>query len=249
MLRCKPILLIGAFAALILMPLSASAVTSFDFVSSGGQFSIAANSLSFGNGLTISAASVDGVTDTDLVGSTILLDPIILTGAVSSLPGGLAQIEIDTGIDYMLRIFQASGDGGALLMTAIYEPAEFITVGASGIISGAIEDGLGNIVLTALGMESAVLNALLTTTDLIDFNATLSAAGQDIAARIGSGALVTGAVAGSVATVIPEPSVALLMGLGLVGLRLSAGRAEQRSESLSNGPTPQAYRVGAASSP
>jgi hypothetical protein len=83
-------------------------------------------------------------------------------------------------------------------------------------------------VLTVLGMESDVLNALSTTTEVIDFNATLSAAGQDIAARIGSGALVTGAVAGSVATAIPEPSVALLMSLGLVGLHLSAGPAERR---------------------
>jgi hypothetical protein len=112
MSRCKPILLLGALAALILMPLSASAAMSFDFVSSGGQFSIAANTLSFGNGLTISAASVDSVVDSDLIGTTILLDPISLTGAVSSLPGGLAQIEIDTGIDYTLRIFQAAGDGG-----------------------------------------------------------------------------------------------------------------------------------------
>jgi hypothetical protein len=76
-------------------------------------------------------------------------------------------------------------------------------------------------------MESAVLNALSTTPDVIDFNFTLSAVGQDIAAPIGSGALVTGAVAGSVATVIPEPSVALLMGLGLVGLRLSNSRSEK----------------------
>ena len=228
MLRCKPILLLGPLFALILLPLSASAVTSFDFVSSGGQFSIAANTLSFGNGLTTSAASVDGVVDNDLVGTTILLDSISLTGAVDFLPGGLAQIGIDTGIDYVLSIYQASGDGGALLMTAIYEPAEFIAIGASGIISGAIQDGLSDIVLTTLGMESAVLSVLAATTDLIDFNATLSAAGQDIASRIGSGSLVTGAVAGSVATVIPEPSVALLMGLGLVGLHLSAGRAERQ---------------------
>ena len=231
MLRCKPILIFGALAALILMPLSASAVTSFDFVSSGVQFSIAANSLSFGNGLTISAASDDGVVDSDLVGTTILLDPITLTGAISSLPGGLAQIGIDDSIEYMLRIFQAPGDGGALLMTAVYDPAAFITLGASGIISGAIEDGLSDIMLTALGMESAVLNALSTTPDIIDFNVTLSAAGQDIAARIGSGALVSGAVAGSVATVIPEPSVALMMGLGLVGLHLSAGRAQRQKQS------------------
>jgi hypothetical protein len=154
MLLRRPILLLGALTALILMPLSASAVTSFDFVSSGGQFSIAANTLSFGNGLTIPAASVDGVVDTDLIGTTILLDPISLTGAVSSLPGGLAQIEIDNSLEYMLRIFQAAGDGGALLMTAIYQPTEFIALGASGIISGAIEDGLSDIVLTALGMES-----------------------------------------------------------------------------------------------
>lgn len=229
--RCKPILIIAVLAALILMPLSASAVTSFDFVSSGGQFSIAANILSFGNGMTISAASVDGVTDADLVGTTILLDPITLTGDVTSLPGSLSQIGIDNAPDYMLRIFQASGDSGALLMTAVYEPAEFIAIGASGIISGAIQDGLSNIVLTALGTESAVLSALSTTTDAIDFNATLSAAGQDIAARIGSGAPVTGAVAGSVATVIPEPSVALLMGLGLAGLHLSAGRAQRQQHS------------------
>jgi hypothetical protein len=232
MLRYRPILLFGTLTVLILMPLSASAVTSFDFVSSGGQFNIAANTLSFENALTISAASVDGTADVNLVGSTVSLDSIILTGAVSSLPGGLSGIEIDTGIDYVLRINQAAGDGGALLMTAVYEPAEFIALAASGIISGVIEDGLSDIVLTALGMESAVLNALSTTPEAIDFNTTLSTAGQDIAARIGSGALVTGAVAGSVATVIPEPSVALLMGLGLVGLNLSAGRRARRQNRL-----------------
>ena len=61
------------------------------------------------------------MTDSDLIGTKIMLDPITLTDAVTHLPGGLAQIEIDAGIDYMLRIFQAPGDWGALLMTAVYE--------------------------------------------------------------------------------------------------------------------------------
>lgn len=224
--------LLGAWTAVLLMPLSAGATTSFDFVSSGEQFSIISNLLTFGNGLTISAAQVDGVSDAALIGATLQLDPIALTGSVISLPAGLHSIGIDTSIEYMLRIFQALGNGGALLMTAVYEPADFIVFGASGILSAVIENGLFDLVRTtqAVSISSTVLDDLATTLNAIDFNVTLSAAGQDLAQRIASGAPVTGAVAGSVATIpIPEPSTALLLGLGLAGLRLSAVRLARPS--------------------
>lgn len=205
---------------------SAFAAASFDFVSSGGQFAIFGNSLSFGNGLTISAASLDGVDDAALTGVTIILDPIELDGSITSLPGGLAQIGVNTLIDYEFSIFQAPEDGGALLMSGIYDPGDFVVIGASGLISAPITDALSSIVLTQAGMGfSAVLDSLASTSDFIDFNVTLSAAAQDIAARIRAGDLVAGAVAGSVATFpIPEPSTSLMMGLGLGGLAFAARR-------------------------
>ena len=217
-----PTLLLGSA---LLVSSGAQAITSFDFVSSGGQFSIATNTLDFGNGLTISAANDDGSADSMLVGASIFLDSIELMGTVENLGSGIARVGIAPGQTLSLEIFQPAGDGGALLATATYDPGDFIVIGASGILSGAVEPGLTDLVLTAEGeSSSAVLNALLASSFPIDFNATLSAAGQDIAQRIASGALVTGSVAGSVATVIPEPSTALLMGLGLGGLALGARR-------------------------
>jgi len=41
-----------------------------------------------------------------------------------------------------------------------------------------------------------------------------------MAAQVASGDLIAGFVAGSVATVIPEPGTSLLMALGLIGLAL-----------------------------
>ena len=67
---------------------------------------------------------------------------------------------------------------------------------------------------------SITIDELAATGLAIDFNVTLSAAGQDMAARIASGDLIAGSVAGSVATVIPEPGTSLLMALGLIGLAL-----------------------------
>ncbi len=220
MLRRKSVLPLMILVSTLSMALSAAATTTFDFVSSGGQFSIAANELDFGNGLTISAASVGGIDDMNLTGAVLRLDSIILTGAVTPLAGGLSQVGVDDTREYMLSIFQAPGDGGALLMTANYQPGDFLVLGTSGIVSGMIENGLSNIVLTAAGIgASAVLDDLVATADPIDLNITLSAAGQEIGSRIQSGSLVMGAVAGSIATV-PEPSSALLIGLGLMGLRL-----------------------------
>jgi hypothetical protein len=85
--------------------------------------------------------------------------------------------------------------------------------------------------ITALGSLSFVLESLATTSNPIDFNAMLSAAGQDIAARIESGALVAGSVAGSVA-IIPEPSSSVMLGLGLGGLALGARRQKRLSVAL-----------------
>lgn len=224
MLRIGPLFLrrtlasalaVGALVALT--PLAALA-TSFDFVSSGGQFTIASDTLSFGNGLTVSSASNDaGDPDTALVNAVVLLDPIVLTGLATPLPGGLTAIGIDDSLDYALRIFQNADDGGELILSATYHPGDFVVIGASGLISAEIVDGLSDVVV-ALPGYSDVADELAATSLLTDFNVTLSAAGQDIAARIAAGELVAGAVAGSVATVIPEPGTAVLMGLGLLGL-------------------------------
>ncbi len=216
-----PTLLLGAA---LLASSSARALTSFDFVSSGGRFSIASNTLSFGNGLTISAATTGGSSDPILAGATILIDSIELTGTIESLGAGIARVGIAPGQTLSLEIFQSPGDGGGLLATANYDPGDFIVIGASGILSGPVAPGLTDLVLTPLGeISSTVLSALLASGLPIDFNATLSAAGQDIAQRIASNRLVTGSVAGSIA-VIPEPSTALLMGLGLGGLGIGARR-------------------------
>lgn len=216
----------AALATLVLMLApAAQATTSLDFVSSGGQFAIANNVLDFGTGLTVSAASVDGVDDVALIGATILLSPLQLTGSTMSLPGGLTQIGIDSSVDYGIQVFQAAEDGGALLLSGNYNPGDFLVIGASGLISAPIADDLSQLLLTLAGAGfSDVLDNLASTSDAIDFNVTLSAAGQDIAARIRSGDLVMGAVAGSIATVIPEPSTALMMGLGLGGLALVSRR-------------------------
>lgn len=220
-----PTILLGSA---LLASSSSQAVTSFDFVSSGGQFSIASNTLSFGNGLTISAASTNGNPDSMLAGATILLDAIELTGTVENLAAGISRVGIAPGQTLSLEIFQTPGDGGGLLASATYDPGDFIVIGASGILSGPVAPGLTDLVVTTLGESSStVLSALLASGMPIDFNATLSAAGQNIAERIASGALVTGSVAGSVA-VIPEPSTVMLMGLGLGGLGLGARRTRTR---------------------
>ncbi len=210
---------------------SALAATSFYFVPSGGRFAISGNLLSFGNGLTISAASLDGVDDASLAGVSIILDSIQLDGTLTGLPGGLTQIGVNTSIDYGFAIFRAPGDGGQLLMSGTYDPGDFLVIGASGLVSAPIEDGFTVIEITPLGSLSDVLYSLATSSNPIDFNATLSAAGQDIAARIESGALVAGAVAGSVA-IIPETSTSVMMGLGLGGLAVGARRQKKLSVAL-----------------
>lgn len=227
-------LLAGLIAALLTISSSAAWATtaapmraSFDFVSSGGQFSIA-DELRFGNGLTISATSRSRGGDTKLVGSTILLDPIRLTGTVEDMGSGISRIGIEPGQELSLQIFKSAANGGVRLATATYDPGEFIVIGASGILSGPIESSVTDLVLTEAGMGySSILDTLFQTMLPIDFNVTLSAAGQDIAERIGSGALVAGSVAGSVA-IVPEPSTALLLGLGLLGLSSRSSRSSQR---------------------
>jgi hypothetical protein len=128
---------------------SALAATSFDFVSSGGQFAISGNLLSFGNGLTISAASLDGVDDASLAGVSTVLDPIELDGTLTGLPGGLSLIGVNTIIDCGFAIFQAPGNGGQLLMSGTYDPGDFVVIGASGWVSAPIEDGFTMIEITA----------------------------------------------------------------------------------------------------
>ena len=193
---------------------------SFDFVSSGGQFTIAGGGLSFGNGLAISSATTDvGDPDTSLVNAVVLLDPIVLSGSNLALAPGLTAIGIDNSITYEMQIFERAEDGGALIAAATYEPGDFVVIGASGLISAEIIDGVRDVVVAQPGF-SITIDELAATGLAIDFNVTLSAAGQDMAARIASGDLIAGSVAGSVATVIPEPGTSLLMALGLIGLAL-----------------------------
>lgn len=206
------------FASILFLGATPALATSFDFVSSGGQFTIASGSLSFGNGLTISSAeNTLGEPDSALINSIVLLDPIVLTGSSISLPGGLVAIGIDNTIDYALQIFERAENGGARIAAAVYSPGDFFVIGASGLISAQIADDLSNLIVDQPGF-SDVIDELGATPLVTDFNVTLSAAGQNMSARIASGGLVAGSMAGSVATVVPEPSTAILFMLGLGGL-------------------------------
>ncbi|MFP6654081.1 MAG: PEP-CTERM sorting domain-containing protein, partial [Myxococcota bacterium] len=166
--------------------------------------------------------------------SLVVNQDFYLNGTLTDLPGGLTQIGVQPKINgYVFAIFDP-GNGGQLLMSGTYDPGDFLVIGASGLVSAPIEDGFTVIDITALGSLSFVLESLATTSNPIDFNATLSAAGQDIAARIELGALVAGSVAGSVA-IIPEPSTSVMMGLGLGGLAVVGVRA-RRQKRLSVAP-------------
>ena len=219
-----PIAAVSVLSAVsMLASFPALAATTLNFVSSDGQFSIADGQLTFTNDLTISTATVDGVSDESLMDAKLALDPILLTGESTPIEGGFVEFGI-VAEPLMLTIRQAADAGGAPLASAVFLPGDLRVFGAGGELSSVIAAGTTDFFLEPAGDTSSVLASFAASADPIEIELTLSAAGQDIAALIDAGSAVTGSAGGSMAIVpVPEPSAAALAGAAMATLLVVTG--------------------------
>lgn len=209
---------------LMLVSLPALAATSLNFVTDGGQFSIANGELTFTNDLTISVATVDGNTEPSLIGATVELDPIPLSAnEITPIGSDVVQIGVTAG-QLTLSIRRSIDAGGALLATATFIPGDLrVFFGTSGELSSEMVLGPTGFILEPAGSASNVLSSFATTADPIALDLTLSAAGQDIAALFAAGSPVTGSAGGSMAILVPEPSTTALTGAAMTTLLFVTG--------------------------
>jgi len=212
--RTRPALVL-AMLSLAALPRPAAALAMVDFASSDGAFGIQALTIDFGDDLEVTAArDGDDVADPSVLGFAVELDPVALLGTFTHFPSlGLYIFDVDTSSPYQLRIHDDTG----LTLTADFDPGDFVTVTASGVLSPAVGPEVGNVQNLNPGLYPSLDDLALGLS--IDLNVTLSAAGRDAGALIVAGDPVTGSVAGTlVVTEAPEPGTMALFASGALGL-------------------------------
>lgn len=202
---------------------TASALSSIDFATHSGQFTLTQGSLDFGSDLTITAATTNaGIPDLTVIGLRASLDPVLLTGAYTDYGPYIRAYAVDTSVSYHLRLH---GTGGSPEIDAIYDPGEFLVILTTGVLSPSQADGLLSVANLNPGSHAAYDS--LAQGAGWDMSVTISAAGQDIKALLAANQSVRGSVSGNVSVValpVPEPgSLALLAG-GLAALGWLGGR-------------------------
>lgn len=213
----RPVRILVLVSTLLVVGAPASTLSRIDFATRTGAFTIDANQVDFGSDLVITEARDNAdVADPSVIGLSVTLDPVLLTGITMSF-GTVTFYQVDLSQPYTLTLH---GIGGGAAVTAVFDPGEFIVVGATGVLSPSTSDGLASVTNGAPGAHAAY-DAIAAGTAW-DWSASFSAAGQDVHALLQSGHAAHGAVAGSLSVVtpviVPEPRAHVLLSLGLLGL-------------------------------
>ncbi len=200
---------------------NAFALAQVDFASSNGSFLVQGLVIDFGDDLEITAARDNAdVPDPLPLGFSVGLDDVVLTGLFSQF-GSVYFFEIDDTLTYSLSIRDHADQ---LVLTANFDPGQFLAVGGSGVLAPMVSPEVSNVQLSSPGAYPS-LDDLAFGLDL-DLSVALSAAAQDVGALVAAQAPVQGSVAGTIAvTALPEPGAFLLMAVGgLAALRLQPAR-------------------------